>query len=161
MRKQEETEEVSDDDTDTDYSDVEFISDNEDFIGRVAANTEDIGSKDEMSAKHASIGHNMECSVCGRKFERESAFKKHMKLHTGSEKKYLCFYCQVTFSNSTSLSKHEKQHKISLGLMEFKCNLCPEQYSIRSCLENHMKTKHTEVHCTLRVRRNICVPIVR
>ena len=66
----------------TDNSDVEFISDNEDFIGRAAANTEDIGSKDEMCAKHASIGHNMECSVCGRKFKRGSAFKKHMEWHT-------------------------------------------------------------------------------
>ena len=142
VRKQEETEEVSDDDTDTDYSDVEFISDNEDFIGRAAANTEDIGSKDEMSAKHASIGHNMECSVCGRRFERESAFKKHMEWHTGNEKKYLCSYCQKTFANSTSRCKHEIQHKISLGLLKFKCGFCPQQYSKRRYLENHMKTKH-------------------
>ena len=121
---------------------MEFISDNEDFIGRAAANTEDIGCKDKMSAKHASIGHNMECSVCGRRFEHESNFKKHMELHTGSEQKHLCSYCQMTFSNSTCRYKHEKQHKINLGLLKFKCSLCPQQYSQKIYLENHMKIKH-------------------
>ena len=51
VRKQEETEEVSDNDTDTDYSDVEIISDEafiDGDIGRGAANTDAFSSSDKM-----------------------------------------------------------------------------------------------------------------
>jgi len=147
VRKWEETDEVSDDDTDTDYSDVEIISDNEAFIdgdiGRGAVNIEDISVSDKMYVKPATNGKNVEYSGCGVSFGHVSNFKKPIELQT-REKKYLCSFCHMTFSRSSCRSRHEKKiHKINLGLMEFKCNMCPEQYSTRKRLENHMKIKHS------------------
>ena len=113
--------------------------------------------------------HIFECMDCHRRYNRRDRYKAHFKkfhsndnqLTTGtnikirkkgiskSEKKYLCAFCGLSFSNNSNLTVHMRRHT---GEKPFKCDLCDMAFPRSSDVQAHRRTHTGErpfkcMHC--------------
>ena len=73
--------------------------------------------------KHQSIhagGKPFVCSLSDKSFQSPRRLKVHQRSHTGEKNPYVCFSCNISFTQSTSLHKHKQSKKHS----ERKSNFC-------------------------------------
>eukprot|EP01084_Bolivina_argentea_P150271 262442_1 len=129
----------------------------------------DYGSGNKESVRKHSLTHtsssSLKCGQCGQQFKLLRALHTHMaKLHDET-KKWKCNVCQKRFKTNKYLANHAQIHVISAGhsasskfqdrldtlhgkhgkkssSKPFGCDICNEQFRLKSYLQTHMKVHH-------------------
>lgn len=79
------------------------------------------------------------CVVCNRKFDREFAFKIHLKSHE-SKRPFRCDNCDMTFKYKSTLVRHV--HVIHNNIRPYKCKYCDKTFASFGSMKLHLR-KHT------------------
>ncbi|KNC28964.1 hypothetical protein FF38_13785 [Lucilia cuprina] len=119
-----------------------------------------VTSTEPIPTNNKSDKNIFECMDCHRRYNRKDRYKAHFKKfhndlpHTSatiskskvrkhstdkSEKKFLCAFCGLSFSNNSNLTVHMRRHT---GEKPFKCDLCEMAFPRTSDLQAHKRT-HT------------------
>lgn len=77
------------------------------------------------------------CSQCGKRFQNQEKYEKHVQMHTLA-RKHQCTSCPKIFAHKTDLKRHTCIHT---GKRPFRCDTCDKGF-IR---QDHMK-KHQDTH---------------
>ncbi|XP_041349548.1 zinc finger protein 665-like isoform X1 [Gigantopelta aegis] len=78
------------------------------------------------------------CRFCDCHFDGEERLNIHMQTHSGL-KRYLCIYCEKTFTERSSMVNHKKLH-LGRGACKFICDICGKRFPQRFALRRHKRT---------------------
>ncbi|KAJ2943265.1 hypothetical protein O0L34_g12070 [Tuta absoluta] len=83
----------------------------------------------------------LRCETCGKTFAILARFKEHQRGHVRAERGpiYQCTYCAKSFTQSYSLTIHERTHR---GEKPYTCTICNTSYGTNSSLKRHLKVSH-------------------
>ncbi|XP_075048017.1 uncharacterized protein LOC142108277 [Mixophyes fleayi] len=89
---------------------------------------------------------NYQCAICGKSFDKKSAFNSHMGTHHG-EKPHPCLECGKCFARRSQVRLHLKIHS---GLKPFTCSECGRSFALKHNLKAHEKihTGETPFSCS-------------
>jgi KRAB domain-containing zinc finger protein len=99
--------------------------------------------KDNMQTHIRNIHHklkekNILCSICGKKYDKNSLLKKHMYSHTGDLLPFACNICDRRYLEIGPYNVHRfEKHNI----WPYPCPKCEEKFKMKSELMQHL-TSH-------------------
>ncbi|KAL1378586.1 hypothetical protein pipiens_015494 [Culex pipiens pipiens] len=79
------------------------------------------------------------CDICGSKFAKQSALKRHVKLVHEGLRPFECQICGFKLFTSTQLKRHLLGHSKE---KPYKCELCTQAFVKTDELANHVARKH-------------------
>ncbi len=98
-------------------------------------------------AVHSAEEGNLECKICGKKFETKEDTLFHLKVHAGSrslktpaDRKYRCDHCDRSFFTGKDVRRHLVVHT---GRRDFLCQYCPQRFGRKDHLTRHIKKSHS------------------
>lgn len=98
-------------------------------------------------AVHAAEEGNLECKICGKRFETKEETLFHLKVHAGSrslktpaDRKYRCDHCDRSFFTGKDVRRHLVVHT---GRRDFLCQFCPQRFGRKDHLTRHIKKSHS------------------
>lgn len=98
------------------------------------------------SAVHAAEDGNLDCTICGKKFNNKEEIVLHLKIHAGSrtvktpaDRKYHCDHCDRSFFTGKDVRRHLVVHT---GKRDFLCQFCPQRFGRKDHLVRHIKKSH-------------------
>lgn len=98
-------------------------------------------------AVHSAEEGNLECKICGKKFETKEDTLFHLKVHAGSrslktpaDRKYHCDLCDRSFFTGKDVRRHLVVHT---GRRDFLCQYCPQRFGRKDHLTRHIKKSHS------------------
>lgn len=81
------------------------------------------------------------CNTCGKRFSQSSSLSKHQRVHSG-ERPYKCPHCVKAFTASSILRTHLRQHS---GERPFKCKHCGKAFASHAAHDSHVRRTHTKI----------------
>jgi len=98
-------------------------------------------------AVHSAEEGNLECRICGKRFETKEETLFHLKVHAGSrslktpaDRKYRCDHCDRSFFTGKDVRRHLVVHT---GRRDFLCQFCPQRFGRKDHLTRHIKKSHS------------------
>lgn len=98
------------------------------------------------AAIHSAEDGNLECTICGKKFQNKEEIVLHLKIHAGSrtvktpaDRKYRCDHCDRSFFTGKDVRRHLVVHT---GKRDFLCQFCPQRFGRKDHLVRHIKKSH-------------------
>lgn len=94
------------------------------------------------------------CGVCARKFKWRVGYTNHLAKHS-QEKPFKCMDCPEVLSSDESLKSHILSSHTSrnVAVKKYFCELCPQGYTRRWNLKQHMQThKHDQGETPLEIK---------
>lgn len=82
------------------------------------------------------------CTLCGKEFSQSAGLCIHIRNEHNETKNFPCRYCGKVFEKAVSRYTHEYAHKNPEALT---CGVCHKQFTQRSALNTHNKSRHPEV----------------
>uniref|UniRef100_A0A0C9QDN1 ZNF71_1 protein n=1 Tax=Fopius arisanus TaxID=64838 RepID=A0A0C9QDN1_9HYME len=79
---------------------------------------------------------NLDCDICGKKFDKPEYLYRHLRKHTGE---FICPACLAVFARKENLMSHVCSY--SKRTENFECPYCQKQFTVKKYLKRHM-TKH-------------------
>ena len=93
-----------------------------------------------------------ECQECGKVFKDPSAFKAHVKIHSGL-RPFSCLHCGKKFLTAAQLRVHSRIHT---GERPYACDKCDKKFVTKDNLKSHQMHKHVGVTYTRNQLCSIC-----
>ena len=75
-----------------------------------------------------------ECKTCGKSFNYNGSYNRHLRIHNGSET-HICDTCGKTFNSNYNLTRHLLTHS---GNKPYKCEICGKSFSEKKHLTRHV-----------------------
>lgn len=100
-------------------------------------------SNDQLAASPSSTTTNslkIICNECGKQFNSQSDFNRHLQLAHNAVKPYKCSICSMSFYDISSKNRHEKEHS---GLKPYRCYICGFEFTRASNLRAHLIKLHS------------------
>ncbi|XP_055384272.1 zinc finger protein 567-like [Condylostylus longicornis] len=94
----------------------------------------------EHRGRHKEEKKPFQCPKCPKSFQTKYACSAHERLEHKGEYNYKCSYCDKLFIKNAMKKSHEYTHT-RVG-QPFPCNLCPKKYATREGLYKHKKRDH-------------------
>lgn len=108
-------------------------------------------------AVHSAEEGNLECKICGKKFETKEDTLFHLKVHAGSrslktpaDRKYHCDHCDRSFFTGKDVRRHLVVHT---GRRDFLCQYCPQRFGRKDHLTRHIKKSHSSSSKKVKTRK--------
>lgn len=102
--------------------------------------------KSHNRAEHSHLICEYKCSVCGQTFKSPTDFSQHKYTHIG-ELPFECQYCNLRFSQLSTLKGHERIHKD----FRYKCDQCSKGFLKKSQLSAHKRVHQDQGRFTCNV----------
>ena len=80
------------------------------------------------------------CNECGKQFNSQSDFNRHLQIAHNAVKPYKCSICSMSFYDISSKNRHEKEHS---GLKPYRCYICGFEFTRASNLRAHLIKLHS------------------
>jgi uncharacterized Zn-finger protein len=80
------------------------------------------------------------CNECGKQFNSQSDFNRHLQIAHNAVKPYKCSICSMAFYDISSKNRHEKEHS---GLKPYRCYICGFEFTRASNLRAHLIKLHS------------------
>ena len=80
------------------------------------------------------------CNECGKQFNSQSDFNRHLQIAHNAVKPYKCSICSMAFYDLSSKNRHEKEHS---GLKPYRCYICGFEFTRASNLRAHLIKLHS------------------
>jgi uncharacterized Zn-finger protein len=100
-------------------------------------------SNDQPAAPPSSTTTNslkIICNECGKQFNSQSDFNRHLQIAHNAVKPYKCSICSMSFYDISSKNRHEKEHS---GLKPYRCYICGFEFTRASNLRAHLIKLHS------------------
>ncbi|XKL65668.1 hypothetical protein PGB90_009088 [Kerria lacca] len=110
-------------------------------------------------AVHSAEEGNLECKICGKRFETKEETLFHLKVHAGSrslktpaDRKYHCDHCDRSFFTGKDVRRHLVVHT---GNRDFLCQYCPQRFGRKDHLTRHIKKSHSTSSKKLKTKKTL------
>ncbi|XP_062260735.1 zinc finger protein 2-like [Platichthys flesus] len=130
-RLQQGTEDKTEDSSETEDSEDDWMETREPQTGLNTRNNEQSLSYMACNTEEKSFS----CSECGKRFNSKGSLNRHMRIHKG-DKLFSCSECGKRFNHKCSLDKHMMSHT---GEKQFSCSECGKRFINRGNLNSHMR----------------------
>ena len=81
------------------------------------------------------------CWKCDRAFSDLLGYERHLYYHEKKQTKHMCDICGYGTNSLTTAEVHANSHA---GIKPFSCDFCDRIFSLKTGLESHIKSQHTE-----------------
>lgn len=116
-----------------------------------------------IQAKHLPRDPNLyKCKKCEKNFSQASNLTRHLKICGLSKiskswlKNLSCDYCNLKYSNKTSLTTHIQTKHFPVDPYKNMCNKCRKNFSSRSKLQRHSITCGIDLKTLSKLKRFFC-----
>ena len=97
-------------------------------------------NNDQILATTANSTFKIICNECGKQFNSQSDFNRHLQIAHNAVKPYKCSICSMSFYDISSKNRHEKEHS---GLKPYRCYICGFEFTRASNLRAHLIKLHS------------------
>ncbi len=84
---------------------------------------------------HSGEDKKWPCSKCKMKFTKKIYVKRHMKIHSGKAKKYPCHKCNMKFTSKSYINIHMLTHST---VKAYECSMCHKKFTFECTLKKHL-----------------------
>ncbi|CAH0404033.1 unnamed protein product [Chilo suppressalis] len=94
--------------------------------------------------QHKVVKPRFDCPFCSKQYFRRDVYKKHLEIHTGRTKVYVCDYCDRGFVDKRNLITHLNVHEDVnyVTRQRYDCRACGAQYCEERLLKYHIRKEH-------------------
>ncbi|XP_034827132.1 zinc finger protein 675-like isoform X1 [Maniola hyperantus] len=87
-------------------------------------------------------GSKLKCVECDKEFTERTRFRRHIRCHMASTRRWACDSCGKAFAESNALRRHLRVHTGEVKEKNFQCKLCHKKFADKNQLREH-NAKHT------------------
>ncbi|XP_063984024.1 zinc finger protein 184-like isoform X2 [Diachasmimorpha longicaudata] len=86
--------------------------------------------------------NNLDCDICGKKFDKAEYLYRHLRKHTGE---FICPGCLAVFARKENLLSHVCSSSTKRD--GFECPYCQKQFAVKKYFKRHMIQHSGKIYC--------------